>query len=313
MNYLANSISNLNSVKKICIFATGIFGWFDVHSQLLGQVFRGCRCIGSLCCVYYCSGIRRSQPRDDELRECEAERWRRRNGRQTDEAEKAQRRVRELAYYEDEEEVDIPRRKYEDHDDVHQRRGYNHQRTDNSFKTIRRHDSEGAYDQTRMTLIFLAGGARVVKATQNLKGRVGVAPAIRRPPEDESERRPRSPSISRRRHYDYYRAPYFDDYYESDDLRSPSPSRSMTSASPELEAVPYLLAIALDHRHRHSSGRKTGMYPLLPIDLRGFGQNGFRRSLRSDPILVLHTVAAEKKQSRVCFQKRARRESLSEL
>ena len=122
---------------------------------------------------------------------------------------------RERVYYGDEEELDMSRRKIEDEDDADRRWTRRRQQSDDSVETVQRRDSK--------------------KQSYPLRGRgkrsdsVPVDPELglvnRQDAGDEYYPRQRSPSIPRRRRNHSYRAPFYDDYDDSDDLRSPSPSR----------------------------------------------------------------------------------------
>jgi hypothetical protein len=123
-------------------------------------------------------------------------------------------RDRERVYYGDEEELDMPRRRYEDDDDADLRWRRRRQQSDDSVETIQRRDSGEKLNPPRRR------GGRSDSVTIDPELGLVIRQGV-----NEYYPRQRSPSVSRRRRNDSYRAPYYDDYYDSDDRRSPSPPR----------------------------------------------------------------------------------------
>lgn len=122
-------------------------------------------------------------------------------------------RDRERVYYGDEEELDMPRWRYEDDDAADLRRRQRRQQSDDSVETIQRRDSREELNPPR----------RKERRSDSVTIDPELGLVIRQGVDDEYYPRQRSPSIPRRRRNDPYRVPYFDEHYDSDDRRSPSP------------------------------------------------------------------------------------------
>lgn len=170
-------------------------------------------------------------------------RWRRDRQPTDDSIEEVQRRERERVYYGDEEELVMPRRRREEHDDSDFPRRRNRQDTDDSAEDIRRRERERVYygDEEEIEMPRRRtsrrrheessdsdiprrrrrspqrrddsiGDARRYNGKDELNTRKDLGAGIRRPRKDEDEfsRRRRAPSIPRRRS-DRYRPTYYDD------------------------------------------------------------------------------------------------------